>query len=73
MDKFYKKTILYLFVLALLIVLGSAVAFADNIPHEEYYGKCEVYVNDVKTKDIAYTCKGNIYISINSPTIPSTL
>ena len=66
MYKFYKKTILYLVLSALLIILGSAVAFAETPPHEEVYSRCNIYVNNVKISDRAYTVKGNIYITIDT-------
>ena len=61
-----KKTILYIFLVTLLVGLGSALCFADVPPAEDTYSDCAVYVNNVKTSEKAYTIKGNIYISIQT-------
>ena len=66
MYKVYKRTLLYLFLATLLIMIGSAVCFADTPPYEDTYSDCAVYVNNVKTSEKAYTIKGNIYISIQT-------
>ena len=66
MYKLLKKTILYTATFILLFVLAGAVCYADTPPRSDEEQPIEVYVNDKKTNETAYTYKGNIYIKVTT-------
>ena len=54
------------FLFAVLVILASAVCFADTPPAYNDEVRIDVYVNGSKTSDVAYTIKGNIYLNLNT-------
>ena len=64
MSNILKRTIRYIFVLLLLVISAGAVCFAETPPQDDTFTPIEVYVNDEKINDTAYTYKGNIYVNI---------
>ena len=54
------------FLFAVLVILASAVCFADTPPAYNDEVLIDVYVNGSKTSDVAYTIKGNIYLNLNT-------
>ena len=49
-----------------LVVIASAVCFADTPPSVADEVACPIYVNGSKISDTGYTIKGNLYISIDT-------
>jgi len=69
MKNTFKHILIY--TLVLMFVLGLAVpssqaSFADDLPYADDYVELAVWVNGSKTKEVAYTIKGNIYVKLST-------